>query len=122
MTANRIFATLALTAVLGTAHAARILEQPERSYELSLSQMTLPSNPTGGLTVKRCPDCAYSTHVLTAATQYRVNEQLVPFGEFSRIAAELRANRATVRKVFIGVYIDAGTGRVNRVTLRQVAQ
>jgi hypothetical protein len=75
MIAQRIFATCALLAVFGTAQATRILEQPERSYELSLSQLTLPSAANGGLTVKPCPSCAYSTHVLTSATEYFVNNR-----------------------------------------------
>ena len=58
MPGHRIIATVALLAAFGTSHAARVLEQPERPYELSLSQMTLPANASGGLTVKRCPDCA----------------------------------------------------------------
>ena len=38
MTAHKIFATVALLAVLGTAQAARILEQPEQGYELKVTQ------------------------------------------------------------------------------------
>lgn len=117
MTANRIFATLALLASLGTAHATRVLEQPERPYELTLAQLTLPSNASGGLTVKPCADCPYSTHALTATTGYFVNRQSVPFEEFSRIAELLRANRRAADMAFVGVFVDVDTGRVNRVTL-----
>jgi hypothetical protein len=117
MTAHRIFATFALLAVLGTAHATRVLEQPERSYELSLSQLTLPSNASGGLTVKACDDCAYTTHVLSAGTEYFVNRQSVAFEDFSRIVGEVRANRRALDTAVAGVYIDVDTGRVNRVAL-----
>jgi hypothetical protein len=117
MTAHRIFATFALLAVLGTAHATRVLEQPERSYELSLSQLTLPANPSGGLTVKTCDTCAYSTHVLNANTQYFVNKQVVAFADFSRIAGDLRGNRTLLGRTVVGVFIDVDTGRVNRVSL-----
>src|SRR5262245_21758460 len=117
MTGHRIFATLALLAMLGTANAARVLEQPERSFELSLSQLTLPSSPTGGLTVKACETCTYTTHVLNANTRYLVNNQVVAFADFSRIAADRRANRALLDKTVAGVFIDIDTGRVNRVSL-----
>jgi len=117
MTANRIFATLALLAVLGTAHATRVLEQPERSFELSLSQLTLPTTANGGLSVKPCESCAYSTHVLNANTQYFVNNQHVAFADFSRIAGDVRGNRRAAETAVAGVFIDIGTGRVNRVTL-----
>jgi len=117
MTAHRIFATFALLAVLGTAHATRVLEQPERSYEISLSQLTLPSTASGGLTVKACDACAYTTHVLSASTQYFVNNRPVPFADFSRIAGDRRGNRALLEKTVAGVFIDIDTGRVNRVSL-----
>jgi hypothetical protein len=120
MIAQRIFATFALLAVCATAQAARILEQPERSYELSLNQVTLPSAANGGLTVKPCPSCTYSTHVLTATTEYFVNGRSLPFADFSRVTENLRADSDALRKAFVGVYIDVETGRVNRVTVRHM--
>jgi hypothetical protein len=117
MTTHRIFATFALLAVLGTAHANRVLDQPERSFELSLSQLTLPSSANGGLTVKACADCAYATHVLTAGTVYFVNNQRVAFEDFSRIAGVVRANRSSLDTAVAGVFIDIETGRVTRVAL-----
>lgn len=117
MTAHKILATFALLAVFSTAHATRVLEQPERSFEISLSQLTLPSSASGGLTVKACDECAYSTHVLSAATQYFVNQQVVAFEDFSRIAGEVRANRRALDTAIAGVYIDIDTGRVTRVAL-----
>lgn len=117
MTAHRIFATFALLAVLGTAHATRVLEQPERPYELQLSQLTLPSTASGGLAIKACDECAYTTHVLSARTEYFVNRQKVAFEDFSRIAGEVRANRRALDTAVAGVYVDVDTGRVTRVTL-----
>lgn len=118
MTAHKIFATVALLAVLSTAQAARILEQPEEGYELKLAQLTLPSTASGGVTMKRCDDCTYSTHVLTSATQFFVNGQVLPFDEFKRIADGLRANSVARETVLANLYIDVDTGRVTRVTLR----
>jgi hypothetical protein len=117
MTAHRIFATLALLAAFGTAHATRVLEQPERPYEISLSRLTLPATASGGVTIKACDACAYSTHVLSASTQYFVNRQNVAFEDFKRIAADVRGNRTLLQTAVAGVFIDIGTGRVNRVSL-----
>jgi hypothetical protein len=117
MTAHRIFATLALLAVVGTAHATRVIEQPERSYELSLSQLTLPTSASGGWTIKACDDCAYTTHVASASTQYFVNRQIVPFADFSRIAGDVRGNRRSLDTAVAAVFVDVDTGRVTRVTL-----
>jgi hypothetical protein len=118
MKAPRIFALLALLATVGTANATRVIEQPERSFELGLAQLTLPSSATGGVSFKTCESCAYSTHVLQSSTRFAVNGQAVPFAEFTRIAEELRANRTTRETTFAGVFIDADTGRVTRITLR----
>jgi hypothetical protein len=117
MRAHRILATVTLLAMLGTAHAARVLEQPEEGYELSLEQLTLPSSASGGVTMKLCDACAYSTHVLTNGTRYFVNRQVVPFDEFKRIAEELRADRVARETALTGLFIDVDTGRVTRMTL-----
>jgi hypothetical protein len=118
MKAQLFFATLALAATFGTAQAARVIDQPERPYELALEQVTLPSSASGGVTVKPCPDCTYSTHVLTSATQFLLNGQLVPFVEFSRVAEELRANDRLSAATVAGVFVDIETGRVTRLSLR----
>jgi hypothetical protein len=118
MMAHRILATMALLATLNTAHATRVLEQPERPYELSLSQLTLPSSTNGGVTVKPCEDCTYSTHVLTDTTLFVVNRQSVSFADFRLIAEELRANQSAEQSTFVGLFVDVETGRVTRITLR----
>ena len=118
MTAHKIFATVALLAMLGSAQAARVIEQPEEGYELALEQLTLPSTASGGVTMKRCDECAYTTHVLTNSTRYFVNGQVLPFDEFKRIADELRADRAARETALANLYVDIDTGRVTRLTLR----
>lgn len=122
MTAHRMFATFAMLAMLGTAHATRVLEQPERSFELTLSQLTLPANASGGLTVKACEACPYNTHVLTAGTKYFINNQIMTFDDFSRVARDIRANQRSLQTAVAGVFIDVGTGRVTRVTLVYAGQ
>jgi len=117
MKAHKIFATVALLAMLGTAHAARVLEQPEEGYELTLTQLTLPSSTSGGVTMKRCESCLYSTHVLTSSTQYLLNNQAVSFDEFKRIADELRDDRVARETALACLFIDVDTGRVTRLAL-----
>jgi hypothetical protein len=117
MKAHTIFAALAMLATFGTAQAARVLEQPERSYELSLELVTLPSTASGGISFKTCADCAYTTHVLTAATVYTVNNRPMTFEEFSLVADELQSSSATAEKTFVGLFVDVATLRVTRVSL-----
>lgn len=111
-----IVAALVLLLAAASAHAVRVIEQPERPYELSLAQVTLPSSTSGGLSIKQCSDCTYTTHVLTNRTEFYINGQLMPFAEFKRIADELRG--AQRESTFVGVFVDVESGRVTRVKLR----
>ena len=120
MASTKIFATVALIAMFGTAQAQRVIDQPEEGYELMLDQLTLPATASGGVTMKRCEACAYSTHVLTNATEYYVNRQLVPFAEFKRVADELHADRNAIKTTFVGLFVEVGTGRATRLTLLQI--
>jgi hypothetical protein len=117
MTTHKIVATVALLAAFASAHAQRVLEQPEEGYELTLAQLTLPSTASGGVTMKRCDDCPYSTHVLTASTRFEVNGRMLPFLEFKQIVDELRDDRVAREAAATGLFIDVGTGRVTRVAL-----
>ena len=117
MRSHTILATVTLLAMFGTAQAARVLEQPEQGYEVALDQLTLPSTASGGVAMKRCDECAYSTHVLTSSTQYFVNGRVLPFDEFKRIADGLRADRVARATALTCLFVDVGTGRVTRMTL-----
>ena len=117
MRSHTILATVTLLAMFGTAQAARVLEQPEQGYEVALEQLTLPSTASGGVAMKPCDECAYSTHVLTNSTQYFVNGRVLPFDEFKRIADGLRADRVARETALTCLYVDVDTGRVTRMTL-----
>jgi hypothetical protein len=117
MRCHTILATVTLLAMFGTAQAARVLEQPEEGYELSLEQLTLPSTTSGGVAMKRCDGCAYSTHVLTNSTKFSVNGQVLPFDEFKRIADGLRADRVARETALVCLFVDVDTGRVTGMTL-----
>jgi hypothetical protein len=106
-----------LLAALGTANATRVIDLIENAFELSLADLTLPTAANGGVSFRRCADCAFTTHVLQASTQFRVNNQDLPFEEFIRVANELRADSRTREATFAGVFIDIDSGRVTRVVL-----
>ena len=116
--AIRTLVAVTLLAALATANATRVIEQVERGFELSLADLTLPSVPTGGMTFRRCADCAFTTHALTSSTQFLINNQDLPFEEFIRVAKDLRADRRTSEETFAGIFVDIDSGRVTRVMLR----
>lgn len=113
---RRTLAAFALLTMCVAANATRVMEQPERPYELSLTQITLPSSATGGLTIKACEDCAYNTHLLTSATLFYVNNRPLSYAEFREIADEIRGSRR--ENALVGVFVDVASGRVTRVKLR----
>jgi hypothetical protein len=117
MKAHTIIATLALLCMSSTAAATRVLEQPERAYELSLEHVTLPTGASGGVSFRTCDSCSFTTHVLTAATEYRVNGNVTTFEDFSRIAKELKSSSRTAETTFLGLFVDIATLRVTRVSI-----
>lgn len=117
MKAHTILATLAVLAMSSAAQAARVLEQPERSYELSLEHVTLPTGASGGVSFRTCESCSYTTHVLTAATEFTVNGSVMTFEDFSRIAQELKSSSTTAETTFLGLFVDVATLRVTRVSI-----
>ena len=113
----KIIAAFVAFAWLSAAHAARVLEQPERSFEVTLSSLNVPSDAGGGLTFRNCESCAFSTHLLTSSTEYSLNAQVVPFAEFQRIAEELRADRRASETTVVAIFVDVDSGRVTRVKI-----
>jgi hypothetical protein len=116
---RRTLGTVALLLAFATAHGARLMEQPERPYELSLTQVTLPSSTSGALTIKPCESCPYTTHVLTSATEFYINDQPLPYAEFSQLTSELLGSRR--ERAFVTVFVDVTSERVTRVKLRDRA-
>jgi hypothetical protein len=112
----RTLGAFALLLTFSAANGARLMEQPERPYELSLAQITLPSSASGAVTIKPCESCPYTTHVLTSATEFYINDQPLPYAEFSQLASELLGSRR--ERAFVTVFVDVTSERVTRVKLR----
>ena len=69
----RILAILALLGFMGSANAFRVLGQPERPFELALSQLTLPKDTAAPLTVRACDACGISTHRFADGAKFVVD-------------------------------------------------
>jgi hypothetical protein len=110
-----VAAALALGAV-NTGMAARIVSQPEGSYEVQLAEVLLPGSTAGSVIFKPCPDCDSTSMSLTAATTYTVNRSPVAFTEFAEAGAAFRAVNGG-RSTAVYVFYDVETGRVNRLAL-----
>jgi hypothetical protein len=107
-------ALLACAGVGGGAQAAHVVKILERSYELGLSEIALPTGGVGTITVMPCATCKRVAHTATGATVYFLGPTRVPFAEFAKA---VDAGRAAARGTFVGVYYDVESKHVNRVVL-----
>ncbi|HEU4619679.1 MAG TPA: hypothetical protein VFV10_16700 [Gammaproteobacteria bacterium] len=100
----------------GAVSAARIVAQPERDYELRLSNIQgLPQGTAGYLIFKTCAACDVTSMTVSADTVYLVGEMTVPLSQFLETAEGYRQTDADSTNVFI--FYDLASKHVNRVVL-----
>lgn len=118
----RSLLTMALAlGLLGPAAAQglRVLEQNELPYELTLDQVRLPTAASGTLTVRPCEDCKTLSHSLTTSTRLFVNGRELPYVDFMAAVADVRKAAGRDQAVFVGVFVDKDSQRVNRIMVRR---
>jgi hypothetical protein len=115
----RILAILALLGFMGSASAFRVLGQPERPFELTLSQLTLPKDTAGSVTVRECDTCRISTRRFVDGAKFVIDGREVRYDDFLQIVNDLRGNSKTNDSIVANVYIDIATERVTRVAIRR---
>jgi hypothetical protein len=115
----RVVVTLLL--VLGSVSnvwALRVLEQPESPFELELPDVRFPTAANGLLSFKTCDTCRLVSHQLATTTQYSVNGTSLPFADFLIAVGDLQKASGRNQTVFVGVFVDNQTQRVNRIAVR----
>jgi hypothetical protein len=115
----RILAILALLGFMGSASAFRVLGQPERPFELTLSQLTLPKDTGGSVTLRECDKCGISTRRFVDGAKFVVDGREVRYDDFVKIVTDLRSSSSTSDAVVANVYVDIATERVTRVAIRR---
>ncbi len=115
----RIFAILALLGFMSSASAFRMLEQRERPFELTLSQLTLPKDTAGSLTLRECDKCGISTRRFVDGVKFVVDGRELKYADFLQIVSDLRGNTRTNDTIVANVYVDIATERVTRVAIRR---
>jgi hypothetical protein len=114
----KLVVALALVLGLDTAGAVRVVEQVERAVELTLDQLTLPSQDGSTVSFRECDDCPVKTHVLQNTTVYTANRQVVGLTDLLRIAQEIESkNRA--QQAMAVVFLDIATDRITRIEVRE---
>jgi len=109
---TRILAILALLGLMGSAHALRVLEQPERPFELPLSALTLPKNTSGSVTLRECNNCGLSTRRFMDGAKFLVDGREMRYDD-------LRSNSQTSDSIPANVFIDIATDKITRVAIHR---
>jgi hypothetical protein len=115
----RIFAILALLGFVGSANAFRVIGQPERPFELILSQLTLPRDTGGTVTVRECDTCRVSTRRFVDGAKFVVDGRELRYADFLQVVADIRASTRANDTTVANVYVDIATERVTRVAIRR---
>jgi hypothetical protein len=115
----RILAILALLGFMGSASAFRVLGQPERPFELTLSQITLPKDTGGSVTLHECEKCGISTRRFFDGAKFVIDGREIRYADFLQVVNDLRGNSKTNDATVVNVYIDIATERVTRVAIRR---
>jgi hypothetical protein len=110
---TRLFIVATFLACTGLAHAA--LDKVEDTYELSLSQVQLPTFSTGNVVVRACPDCEPVLRPVSERTEYRLGSA----GPQVTLR-ELRDAAKAARNGLVYVAFSTETGAVNRIILSLV--
>jgi hypothetical protein len=101
------------------AGAVRVLKVVESSYELYLTQITLPRSTSGIITFIACDICLRESLDVTPDTQYFLADQSVPLESFNAEASLVRQANAAGR-TFVGVHYDVETRDVTRIVMKEM--
>jgi len=115
----QILAILALLGLMGSANALRVLEQPERPFELALSALTLPKNTSGNVTLRECNNCGISTRRFMSDAKFFVDGREIRYDDFLKIANDLKSNSQAVETAPANVYVDIATDKITRMAIHR---
>ena len=91
-------AAVLLSAMLALPALAQ-MKMLEQGYEVSPSQVRLPSSATGELTVQRCLSCPVLRLRATEKSKYIISDREVGFAEFKRFAEQNPPNMFVVMQL-----------------------
>lgn len=117
----RILVAAAMLFAFANANALRVLNPVENAVEVSLSNLTLPSDAAGTVTLRECTDCPYSNHRLGDGATFRVDRKAATFEEMRDFVAATRLSRAAIDNTIVTVFLDVNTARITRISMRRSA-
>jgi hypothetical protein len=116
---TRFLILLAMLGLMGSANAFRVLEQPERPFELSLSALTLPKDVKGTVSLRECNNCGISSRRFADGAKFVVDGREVRYEDFLKVVSDLKSNSQTSDSIPANVYVDIATDKVTRVAVNR---
>jgi len=113
----RYIALSVVASLLVAGVSARTLEVVEGSYEAILANVVVPQSTPGSLTVSSCASCPAVTLITDSDTIYVGISGIVSLQDFRTEVAALRETITGNQTTAVGVFYQAGTNRVTRVSL-----
>jgi len=105
----------ALLAVPQVSFALRVLEQIERSYELSLDAVSVPRGATSAVIFRTCDTCSSQSLAVTASTKYFVDERELTHAEMLSAVDAIRLQPGGNDGTLVGLFYDIDTNVVTRI-------
>ena len=115
---TQVVATLVLLGFLNSAGAVRVLKEVERPFEISVSQLSLPRDTGGSLTVRSCDTCRVGSYRLQNTSIFVLDGRTVAYADFAKAVDDLRTSTAGNATV-ISVFIDRDSELVTRVSVHR---
>ena len=115
----RVLAFVALLCLTGSANAFRVIEQPERPFEVALGQVTLPRDTGGSVGLGECDRCGTSTRRFVDGAKFIVDGRPVQYADFLEVVKDLRGSPTANDTTVVNVYVDKTTERVTRIAIRR---
>jgi hypothetical protein len=116
---TRTLALLVLLGCMSSAGAFRVMGQPERPFELTLGQVTLPRDTGGSVTLRECDNCRMSTRRFIDDAAFRVDGRAVRYADFLQMVTDLRASPTANATTVVNVFVDVVTEKVTRIAINR---
>jgi hypothetical protein len=113
----RLAALCGFLLVAANAQAFRVLEVLERSYELRLSQVSLPESTLGKIGYSSCATCARKSMAVSNDTLYFINGQKVTLAQMRQEAVRILRAAGTRNPILLVLHYDPDTEVATRVRI-----
>ena len=90
-----------------------------RRKVLTLSQLTLPKDTAGSVTLRENDNGRISTRRFVDGAKFVLDGREIRYADFLKVVADLRADSKANDTTVANVYVDIATERVTRVAIRR---